>query len=129
MILISLVSSCVAQDSKLIDTKWVYDYGDGCQDYFKFKDQKQYEFYSCETGDTLFGSYSLNGDLLLLHQTKGSYDQEFLEGSRHMTSNVKFKMSIENSSMIFKERWEVDVQGNWLRSDFDFPESYKFIKQ
>lgn len=124
-----MMSSCIAQDSRLINTKWVYDYNDGCQDYFKFKDKKQYEFYSCETGETLFGTYSLNVDLLMLYQTKGSYDQEFSVGSRHLTPDVKFILSVENNSIILKERWELDVQGNWVKSDFNFPDGYKFNRQ
>lgn len=48
-----LTSSCSSQNDKLNNTKWVYTYGD-CQDYFIFKVRGQYEFYSCETGDTTF---------------------------------------------------------------------------
>ena len=128
-ILILTMASCVSQNNELINTMWVYDYGDGCQDYIEFKNKNKYEFNSCETGETLFGTYSLNGDSLILHQVRGAYDQEFTEGLRHLTPEVKFKLSIENDSISFKERWEVDPKGNWVKSDFNFPNGYRFSRQ
>lgn len=123
-----LNTSCMVQKDELIDTKWVYDFDD-CQDYWKFKEQNKYEFYSCETGDTTYGTYVLENNTLRVHQVKGSHDQEFSEKSRHRTPNIKFELEINDNGMVFKERWETDPQGNWTKSDFTFPEDYVFKKQ
>lgn len=106
---------------------WFYNHGE-CKDCFEFKEQNQYKFYSCETGDTVFGFYSLEKKILKLYQIKGFYDQEFPQESRHKTLNLKFEMDFCEDSIIFKTRWEIDTYGNWVKSDFEFPENYIFKK-
>lgn len=122
-------TSCMAQQGdELIGTKWVFSF-DCCQEYWRFKEQRLYEFYSCETGDTIFGTYELEGSQLIIHQLEGSYDQEFPEESKHRTPNVKFELEVDEKKMMFKERWEKDAKGNWIKSDFSFSGDYVFKKQ
>ncbi len=119
--------SSLAQNKDLTNSKWVFNFGK-CQDYIKFKKQNQYEFFSCETGDTVFGFYKLNGNSLILKQVKGVYDKEFPIKSQHRTPQIKFRLIINNDSMWFIERWELNMNNKWIKSDFTFSKNYLFKK-
>lgn len=45
--------------SSIINTIWVYNVADSCQDYVLFKNSTEYENYSCEKGDTIWGIYTI----------------------------------------------------------------------
>lgn len=123
-----ILSSCRTQDNNLANTKWVYDCGDSCIDYISFKNENLYEYYSCETGETLFGGFFLSGDSIILQQLEGSYDHEFTKESRHSTPKIRYKMIVKDDFILFIDRWEFNNEGIWINSDFDFPDSYKLKK-
>lgn len=113
---------------KLLNTKWIYD-EDGCQDFYEFKEQNKYMFYSCETDEKKYGIFSIHGDTVIVEQHKGEFDSEFPEDSRHRGQKVKIKLLIEsNKKMKPVEMWEFK-SGDWVKSKFKFGENYVFIKK
>lgn len=128
LLMICLNTSCMYQEKEMTNTKWVFDF-EGCQDYIKTKENRQYEFYSCESGDTFFGEYSFENDTLVLTQLKGEYDDSFDKSSRHRTPSVKFKLVIDQDKLRFIERWELNPLGEWYKSSFNFPPDYEFKRE
>jgi hypothetical protein len=128
LLMICLNTSCMSQEKEMTNTKWVFDF-EGCQDYIKTKENSQYEFYSCESGDTVFGEYSFENDTLVLTQLKGEYDDSFDESSRHRTPSVKFKLVLDPDKLRFIERRELNPLGEWYKSSFDFPPDYEFRRE
>lgn len=108
-------------------TKWNYNF-EGCLDIIDFKENHQYEFSSCEIGEILSGVYILKNDTLVLNQHRGSFDQGFPKDSKHRTQDVKYILLINQGTLLFKERWEQDILGNWHKTSFQFPDDYVFKK-
>ncbi len=125
IIILNLLVSCAFQNKSFKNTKWIYDFGE-CQDILEFKDENQYTFYSCETNEKVFGNYTIENDLIILEQKKGKFDEEFNENSRHRTSHLKFKLRLKSEELIYEERLEKDENSNWIKSDFDFDNSYHY---
>ena len=128
LLIICLNSSCMSQVKEISNTKWVFDF-EGCQEYIETKGNNDYEFYSCESGDTVFGKYRFENDTLVLEQLKGTFDDSFQESSRHRTPSVKLKLILEQKEFRFIERWELNSFGEWEKSKFDFPPDYKFKRE
>ena len=73
LIIINLNTTCISQTVDFVNTKWVYKYDD-CQDYLEFKKDKKYLSFSCETNETIYGSYYFDDGFLILEQKEGEYD-------------------------------------------------------
>lgn len=128
MSFVGIACTTYQKSQKLINTKWVYDFG-GCSDYYKFIDDIKYSFYSCESGDTLFGNYFLEGDTVVIEQLYGAYDKSFPEGSRHKTPQLRVKLVLTGDEQLEPiERMELKGD-KWSKSDFQFDQDYYFIKE
>lgn len=127
IILSNLVVSCSSQSKDFINTKWIYNFED-CQDYFEFKEDGQYVFFSCEADEIVYGDYTVENNFLILEQRKGEFDDEFSSDSRHRTQHLKFKLRIEDGLMRYVERWELNTENKWVKSDFEFDDAYSYKK-
>ena len=128
LILINLSSTCcISQKVDLVNTRWVYKY-DNCQDYLEFKKDKKYLSFSCETNKTVYGSYYFDDGFLILEQKKGEFDDDFPENSRHKTEHLKFKLQLKNGKLKYIERWELDKNNKWVKSNFKFDDDYLLEK-
>lgn len=106
ILLIFLIISCFSQGKQFANTKWIYDYGH-CQDYFEFKIDSGYVFYSCETGDTILGKYSIYGSIIQINQEYSSFDNEFAKDSRHRVGKAQIKLILINNNQLgYIENWD-----------------------
>jgi hypothetical protein len=97
--------SCSSQNEEIKNSKWIYDYGH-CQDYFEFKERGNYISFSCETGDTTFGHYSILENFILINQDYGSFDKEFEKNSRHRLGQAEYKLVLrKNNQLGYIENW------------------------
>ena len=127
MFFLNLTLSCSSQSEIFVNTKWIYDFGD-CQDFLEFKENGQYSFFSCEADETVYGNYTVENEVIILEQKDGEYNKEFAEDSRHRTQHLKFKLRLKNEQIIYVERWELDANNKWIKSDFKFDDSYSYKK-
>jgi hypothetical protein len=123
LILAFLVVSCSSQNKEIVNSKWIYNYGH-CQDYFAFKEGNRYVSFSCETGDTIFGHYSILKDVILINQSYGSFDKEFDENSRHSLGQAEYKLVLKkNNQLGYLENWD-EINNDWKENYF-----YQKIKE
>lgn len=117
-ILIFSLLSCSDQIS-MKDTTWQYDYGNGRLDKIKFT-KRDYTQYSAETDEHYYGSYTIKGNIIIMHQKKGEFDNEFKEDSRHRAGESTFEMLVQNGNELgFKDNWQED---HWIDNYFLSPD-------
>jgi hypothetical protein len=109
-IVVILISSCISKDDSLSNTKWTYHYSENYQDYYFFKGDGNYEFYSAELGDTLFGTYSISVDTIRILQKFGSHDREFDSDSRHRIGESEYSLLIKDGRIGLLENYS---NGEW----------------
>ncbi len=113
------MESCNPQLDVLSNTKWIYEYGQNSKDYYLFQKRNKYEFYSAETGDTMYGHYELYGDTIIIIQKRSSFDYEFKQDSRHIKGASTYYLIMYEGMIVPIEDF---VNGKWN-------EDYFFRKQ
>jgi hypothetical protein len=126
-ILIITMVSCVNKKTDLLNTKWVHNFEE-CKDYFEFKDNLEYNYYSCESDELSYGTYFLVNDTINIEQLAGEFDMNFEANSRHRTPKERYKLLIDEGFIRYLEKWEFKNE-KWQKSDFIFDENYTFKKE
>jgi hypothetical protein len=84
-----------------------------------FKKETNMNFYSAETGDTMYGHYELYGDTIIIIQKRSSFDYEFKQDSRHIKGASTYYLIMYEGMIVPIEDF---VNGKWN-------EDYFFRKQ
>ena len=126
VLLLTLAISCVKQNANLQNTKWSYNF-EGSSDYFEFKENAKYNYYSCELNELFYGTYTVEGDTINIVQLGSEFDTSFKEGSRHRVPKEKYKLFVKNNTITHLEKWEFKDE-KWYKSNFKFDENYIFEK-
>jgi|GEM_PF-2957789 len=108
-------------------TEWDITIAEGCISILSFMDDNTYIDYNCEMEDTLYGSYKIEGNNLVLYQEGSIYDKIYDEGSPHRIGKAKFKLSLNNDKLRYILR-EDYFDGEWTKSKHTFPEDYYYNK-
>lgn len=117
--------SCRKPINTLENTKWVFCFEE-CFDYLFFRDDDNFELFSCETGDTIFGKYEKEDKKLLLKCEQGT-SNGFEKKSLYRVSNIRYYLIMDNETIRFSELWQYDeVNKKWEKSDFVFEQKYEF---
>ena len=111
----------------LSKTKWECKIAEGCVNYYKFKPDSSYIFYSCEMEDEYFGNYNFKGDTLILDEKGSIYDKDLPEKSDCRAKRMLYKTVIKNDELLFisVSDW---INGEWVKSDFKFNDAYSYKK-
>jgi hypothetical protein len=133
LLCLGLFISCNSQNKQekksiiLVGTKWECKITEGCTNFYEFKSDSSFIFYSCEMEDEYFGNYYLRGDTLILDQKGSIYDKDLPENSIHRTERKLYEVVIKDGKLkhLFLSDW---VNGKWVKSDFKFDDSYLFKK-
>jgi len=113
--------SCKSQNKQekksiiLVGTKWECKITEGYINFIEFKEDSRYVSYSSEVDGFFYGNYTVKGNYVFLEQIKGG-------------EHVKLKLRIKNGSMKYIERWELNVNNEWVKSDFKFDDAFSFKK-
>lgn len=127
ILLICTLSCASSQKLELTGTKWTFEYS-GCADYFLFKENYKYEFFSCELQEFLYGKYQYNSDSIFLEEIRSEFDNEFDESSRHRLNPKKIILLKDENKLRFIKRMQRDINGNWTELKGNL-ESYIFTKE
>lgn len=119
------VQSC--GNRNLENTKWV-NKDLGCTDYFLFCIENKYEFFSCESPESVYGIYSIKSDTLILEEIKGEYDNEFDKNSRHRVELKRLKLFIKDDTLQFVKNMIKDESGYWVEFKHDL-ENFIFTRE
>lgn len=131
-----LFMSCNAQNKQelkkentlvLSKTKWECKIAEGCINFYEFKSDSSFIFYSCEMEDEYFGDYYFRGDTLILDQKGSIYDEDFPKESSHRAERLLYEVVIKKDTLnhLFVSDW---VNGKWVKSDFKFDDAYSYKK-
>ena len=113
--------------SSIINTMWIFDVADSCQDYILFKNSTEYEDYSCETGDTTWGIYTIEDNIITLFEQKSAYEENFPIDSEHRKRLFIWKLQIRGKELIYLKSWQKIAPGEWI--EFHVPEFYILTKK
>lgn len=113
--------------SSIINTIWVYNIADSCQDYLLFKNSTEYENYSCEKGDSIWGIYTIEDDIITLFEQKSAYNDNFPIDSEHRKRLFIWKLQIRGKELIYLKSWQKIAPGEWI--EFHVPEFYILTKK
>lgn len=131
-----LAMSCNAQNKQelkkehtlvLAKTKWECKIAEGCINFYEFKSDSTFTFYSCEMEDEYFGDYYFKGDTLVLDQKGSIYDKDLHENSIHRAERKLYKVEIKDDKLkhLFMSDW---INGKWVKSNFKFDDTYLYKK-
>lgn len=112
------ITACQNQYAEFALSKWVYSYG-SCSDFIEFYKDSTFVSYSCETGDTVYGTFSINENLINMQQEYGNYDSTFKSASRHIRGEQQFQLILApDNTLGFIEQWN-SINKEWT-SDYCF---------
>jgi len=111
----------------LSETKWECKIADGCINFYKFKSDSSFVFYSCEMEDEYFGDYYFRNDTLFLDQKGSIYDKDLSKKSTERTERKLYELVIKDDKLkhLFMSNW---IDDKWVKSDFKFNEAYSYKK-
>ena len=128
-LLFIIISSCSLglKISNIANTKWVYNLGN-CKDCIRFIDSENFLFSGCETGDTIFGTYLVLKDTIVLTQLSSYYEKTSLKESTY-DNKVRFKLTLKKrNKLIIIERQEYKVN-KWIKTNFRPETEYFFTRE
>ena len=136
IIFLHLLISCNTRHKKefkkentlvLSNTKWECQIAENCINYYEFKSDSSYTFYSCEMEDEYFGNYYFKGDTLVLDEKGSIYDKDLPKESSHRSERLLYEKIIKDGKLksLFVSDW---VNGKWVKSDFKFDDAYSYKK-
>lgn len=116
LVFISFCTSCTAQSKQettkeklpdLLNTKWVWDLGNNCINYFIFLD-KYYVEYNCELGEEWQGDYEIKKDTLLLKDK--IYTSNIPNQGKSVTNEYKMILTDKGLCIVYYKVYE---EGKW----------------
>ena len=131
-----LITSCSTQNKqgikegntlKLSKTKWECKIAEGCINFYEFKSNSSFIFYSCEMENEYFGDYYFRGDTLILDQKGSIYDKDLPEQSIHKAERKRYEAIIKDGKLkhLFVSDW---INEEWIKSEFIFDDAYLYKK-
>lgn len=115
------------KEPSIANTKWECKIAEGCVDFYDFKIDSTYLFYSCEMEDSLIGTYHFKNDTLILNEKGSIYDNNYPEGSIHRSGKKVYWLSVSGNEMIHIKMSEW-INGHWEKSNFKFDKSFIYHK-
>ncbi len=109
-------------------TKWSIEIAENCISTLNFMEDKKYIDYNCEMEDTLFGTYDIINNYLVLYQEGSIYDKLYDENSSQRVGKAKFKLTLENNQLRYLIR-EDYFNGEWVKSKHTFSSDYFYKKE
>lgn len=111
--------TCSAQTlhSKLQNSVWACKIVPGCINKYYFDHNSSYKFYSCEIQDTMYGSYRIEKDTIILYENGSIGDPE--------VNKAMFKIIIQDDQMYHVYRYEW-INNDYQKSNFVFDKKYTY---
>jgi hypothetical protein len=126
-LVIGITFNACSQNTPLTNTKWECKIADNCINFYDFKTDSTFIFYSCEMEDTLYGDYFFKNDTLNLDEKGSIYDNVYKQDSPHRVGRRLYKVVIRDNKIkhLYFDEW---TNGKWVKSDFKLPEKLLYEK-
>ncbi|MEM6738363.1 MAG: hypothetical protein AAF620_20080 [Bacteroidota bacterium] len=133
VLLIIFSFSCEAQNKEaleaekmpdLLGSKWIWNLGDGCTNYFIFS-EKCYSEYNCELGEEWQGNYEIKNDTLILYEKV--YTSNIPNEGKYVVQEYRMFLFREGLGIIYSRIFEGESWKEiWIKSPKVFFKRVKF---